>query len=220
MVAWVAITERPQNPKWHGEQNHYAVYLCTADHTVRVALRFTDHSFSGAAIASKGLRLVTCSFPSLTRIWDIESGEQIGSIPTEPIQAVACDRNGELVVTASYDGIISLWKLESLIGWRRDATGHTRAVVDAKVSSDGLLGFTVAINGTANTWDLKTGALVASIAPEARSAGDVDWSVMTARVDVDKGRVDFLIRDADFRWAIGEVSSYDLATGTSVVRHN
>jgi hypothetical protein len=44
----------------------------------------------------------------------------------------------------------------------------------------------------------------------------VDWNVMTARTDTERCQVDFLVRDADFRWAAGEVSSYDLATGASV----
>jgi WD40 repeat protein len=84
------------------------------------------------------------------------------------------------------------------------------------VSKDETFGFTVSVDGTASTWDLNTGSLVASIAPEAGTASDVDWNVMTARIDVDKGQVDFLVRDADFRYAVGEVQSYDIATGTAV----
>jgi WD40 repeat protein len=106
--------------------------------------------------------------------------------------------------------------MDSLVASQRDAAGHTRAVVDAQVSRDETLGFTVSVDGTASTWDLNTGSLVASIAPEAGTATDVDWSVMTARIDVDKGQVDFLVRDADFRHAIGEVQSYDIATGIAV----
>jgi len=214
--AWIVLTERQRTPGWPGDQHDYSIYLGHADRAIRIAVRFSDFSFSGAAIASKGLRLITCSFPSGTRIWDLESGKQIGTIPVDQIQAVACDYNGELVVTASYSGTISLWKLDSLAGSRRDAAGHTRAVVDAQVSKNETLGFTASVDGTANTWDLDTGAVVASIAPEVSTASDVDFSLVTAKIDADKGQVDFLIRDSDFRWAMGEVSSYDLATGAEV----
>jgi WD40 repeat protein len=161
--------------------------------------------------------LITSSFPKQgTVIWDIKSGTQIGTIRGDQIQTLACDSDGKFVATASFDGIISLWRLDALVADLREVIEHTRPVVDAKVSKHEAVAFTVSLDGTAITWDLQTGKPVGRITPEAWSARDVDWSVMIARIDTDQGQVDFLVRDADFRFAVGEVHSYDLATGASV----
>jgi WD40 repeat protein len=214
--AWVAITER--NLSWDcGDQHGYSAYLVEADGTVRLVVRFSDFSFYAATIVSKGLRLITSSFPKQgTVIWDIKSGTKIGTIRGNQIQTLACDSDGEFVATASFDGIISLWRMDALVANLGEVIEHTRPVVDAKVSKDEALGFTASLDGTAITWDLQTGRPVRRITPEVSSAQHVDWSIENARIDTDRGQVDFLVRDADFRWGTGDLSSYDLATGASV----
>ena len=212
---WVAITAR----LLPAGQSLHTVYLCGADRTARVAARFGDRgSLTGAAVAAKGLRLITCSGPDLGAVvWDLESGEKLCTIPGGNVRVVGCDREGEFVVTGTNEGVISLWGLDALVDGSRDSAPHTGPVADAKVSGDQRLGFTASRDGTANAWDLQTGTVVTHIAPHASSAEDVFWDVLNVRVDSDKGQVDFLTSDADFRHGPPpELSSYDLATGALV----
>ncbi len=211
---WIAMTERMRNPKWSGDQHVCCAYVGDDEHPVRTAVRFEDHSLRAAVATPDGRRLITCSWPSRMRAWDLETGVLLGTIPGDQALAVACSRSSGLVATAAYSGLISVWNLEAVIAGHH-AAAHSRPVADARISADETLGYTVSVDGTAITWDLATGTVLQSIAPEASSARDADWSVMTAMVDVEKGLVRFLVRDADFRWAVGEVHSYDLKSGAS-----
>jgi WD40 repeat protein len=212
---WMAVTERMRNPNWSGDQHDYCVYVGDDEGPVRTTVRFEDHSLGAATATPDGRRLITCSWPSRTRVWDVETGALLGTIPGDQAAAVACSSDGRIVVMAAYSGVLSIWDLDAALDVQRRTASHSRPVADAKISADETLGYTVSVDGTAITWDLRKGTALCVIAPEASSARDADWSVMTAMIDAEKGLVRFLVRDADFRWALGELNSYDLKTGAS-----
>ena len=102
------------------------------------------------------LRLVTASFDETARIWDAESGKEVGVLKghTGPVRAAAFSTDGKRVVTASQDSTARVWDAES---GKEIAVlkGHDGVVITAAFSGDGKRVVTASSDETARTTFMK-----------------------------------------------------------------
>jgi WD40 repeat protein len=106
-----------------------------------------------------GKRIITCSYDGSLRLWDLESGAQIGEElrdegDTAAVSTMAMSPNGKMVASGTVDGIVRLWELETetiVAKW----TGH--AMVNSVCwSSDGARVLSGFYDGTVRVWDVES----------------------------------------------------------------
>ncbi len=103
-------------------------------------------------------RVLTASGEKKVRIWDVESGEQVGSVleQDEAVTGARFSPDGQLILVAEADGRVRLW--ETATGKRvGNALGHARAVTHLQFSQDGRRILTASSDHTARVWDAETG---------------------------------------------------------------
>ncbi len=117
--------------------------------------RFVLH----AEFSPQGNRVVTASEDGAARVWDAETGKQVGQ-PLQHGDAVfhaSFSPAGDRIVTASFDGTARLWNAED--------GAPVGAVMHSSVADDGMHEAVFSPNGnrlvtassTAQMWDAKTG---------------------------------------------------------------
>ncbi|KAG2054884.1 hypothetical protein BDR06DRAFT_829839, partial [Suillus hirtellus] len=61
-------------------------------------------------------RIITCSMDSSLRVWNLESGEQIGNDwwdVESHLQTIALSLDGKNLVSGSEDGVVRLWDIDT-----------------------------------------------------------------------------------------------------------
>ncbi|KAG2125812.1 WD40-repeat-containing domain protein [Suillus clintonianus] len=111
-------------------------------------------------------RIISCSHDASLRLWDLESGTQIGGDWRDESKAgmwsMALSPNNKTVASGSSDRTVSLWNVETrknITKW----TGHTRVVCTLCWSSDGKQVVSGSRDGTARVWDVDSGETVMTI---------------------------------------------------------
>ena len=92
------------------------------------------------------------------RLWDSKTGKQVCRIQgsQRPMGSAEFSPNGQLIVTASYDGTARTWDAKT--GRQvRVFTGHTKYVNHAAFTADGERIVTGSSDGTVRIWDPNTG---------------------------------------------------------------
>jgi len=118
----------------------------------------------GVAHLHDGRHIITCSEDASLRIWDRESGAQVGSNwqddgDQEPVYTIALSPNGKTVASGSNDGGVKLWDIEMrkvTAKW----TGHTDRVLSMRWSADGMCVASGSIDGTVRVWEMESGKTV------------------------------------------------------------
>jgi WD40 repeat protein/tRNA A-37 threonylcarbamoyl transferase component Bud32 len=107
--------------------------------------------------------IISASDDGVARVWDSETGEQIGSIGDQPggVMGAACSKDGRTLVTWGRDGIVVV---------RDSATFHAMhrmqfdGVIEAGVlSEDGAVFVAGGEGGRATVWDTRTGDPITDI---------------------------------------------------------
>jgi WD40 repeat protein len=122
---------------------------------------------NSAAFSPDGERIVTASADKTARLWDAETGEQIG----EPLTAQAFSPDGKRIVTASADKTARLWNVDKPIG--ELLQGHESYVLSTAFSPDGKRIVTVSQDEPARVWDAET---VKPIGEPLRGHADRVWA--------------------------------------------
>ncbi|KAG2144604.1 WD40-repeat-containing domain protein [Suillus clintonianus] len=119
----------------------------------------------GAVHLPGGQHIITCSWDGSLRLWDLESGAQVGDDWRDEgydagVRTIALSPNGKEVASGSWDGNVRLWDVargKVIAKW----TGHIGGIVSVCWSANGervLSGSE--LYGTACLWDAKTGKTV------------------------------------------------------------
>jgi hypothetical protein len=129
-------------------------------HPTRVVNRQIYGTLVTAALSPDGKRILTASRDYTARLWDAETGKQIGEPLAghrDTVSSAAFSPDGKRIVTASYDNTARLWDAETGKPIGEPLKGHTGPVLSAAFSPDGKRIVTAGRDGTARLWDAETG---------------------------------------------------------------
>jgi WD40 repeat protein len=157
-------------------------------------------SVFGLAIAPDGLRFAECGRGKGILIVDVPDGRErflLEGHDNRPVNAVDFRRDGLRLVSAGYDGTITLWDTEKgqpITRWKADA-GH---VADVAFSPDGRLVVSGGEDGFTKLWDAESGKELATLPGQAGYVNSVAFRP-------DGRRVASACRDGTVRvWEIGD----------------
>ncbi|KAG2344619.1 WD40 repeat-like protein [Suillus weaverae] len=114
----------------------------------------------GVAHLPGGQRIITCSGDGSLRLWDRESGAQIGDEWRDEgdeaeIRTMALSPNGKTIASGSQGGTVRLWNVETgkvVVKWK----GHTKSVKSVCWSPNGERVVSGSYDGMARVWDVKS----------------------------------------------------------------
>jgi WD40 repeat protein len=162
--------------KWTPGEDH-TVYLWDVA-TGREVRGLSGHTgqVRGAAFLPDGRRAVTCAGNRALRVWDLEAGEPVRSIPAPCIrnnQALSPD--GRRVLTAGWDGSVRLWDLET--GTQvHEFLGHAAPVLSVAFSPDGKQALSGSLDRTMWLWDVDSGREVRTFPTHPTGLGCVAFT--------------------------------------------
>jgi len=118
----------------------------------------------GVAHLPDGRHIITCSEDASLRLWDRESGAQIGSKWQDdgdqaPVFTIALSPNGKTIASGSENGVVKLWDIEMrkvTAKW----TGHTDYVSSVCWNADGMRVASGSTDGTVRVWEMESGETV------------------------------------------------------------
>jgi len=129
----------------------------------RQTMRGHTLSVTGVAHLPDARRIITCSRDGSLRLWNLESGIQIGNDwrddGQEGVWSIVLSPNGKTVASGSRDGTVRLWDIETkkvVARW----TGHTKTVDSLSWSVDGERVVSGSNDGTIRVWDIESGDTV------------------------------------------------------------
>jgi WD40 repeat protein len=109
-----------------------------------------------------GQRIITCSLDGSLRVWNLESGEQIGDDWQDVesgVHTIALSPDGKNLASGSEDGAVRLWDVDTgnvIDKW----TGHKELVTSVCWCSDGCRVVSGSRDGTARQWNVKSGETI------------------------------------------------------------
>ncbi|CAG7848072.1 COMPASS-like H3K4 histone methylase component WDR5B {ECO:0000303/PubMed:19567704} Short=AtWDR5B {ECO:0000303/PubMed:19567704} [Serendipita indica DSM 11827] len=128
-------------------------------------LRGHTRSVNAVAFSPDGRRVVSGSDDRTVRLWDVETGAQIGS-PLEGhtgwVMSVAFSPDGQRIVSGSSDRTVRLWDVETGAQIGSPLEGHTDYVRSVAFSPDGQRIVSGSSDRTVRLWDVETGAQIGS----------------------------------------------------------
>jgi len=136
--------------------------------TPRKMMRGHTEIVFGVAHLPGGQHIITCSIDGSLRLWDLESGAQIGDEWRDEgdemgVTSMALCPNGKTLASGSYGGTVRLWDIETR---KVIAKWEVHAMTDSVCwSPDGervVSGFS---DGTVWVWDVKSGEPVKGLNP-------------------------------------------------------
>ena len=129
------------------------------------SIRHDDYVLS-AAFSPDGKQIVSVSWSktAAVRIWNAETGQQIGEPmkgQTSYIHSAAFSPDGKRIVAASYDNTVCIWDKQGQL--LQSFRGHTSFVKSASFSPDGKLIVSASVDNTVRIWDAQTGQCVRTL---------------------------------------------------------
>jgi WD40 repeat protein len=123
-------------------------------------------------------RIITCSLDSSLRVWNLQTGEQIGNDWRDgesDVNTIALSLDGKKVVSGSHDAAVRLWDVDTgkvIDKW----TGHKHHVWSICWSRDGRRVVSGCDDGTVRVSDVESGKTVLVIETGLSSVDAVIYS--------------------------------------------
>lgn len=127
-------------------------------------------------ISPDNKRIVSCSIDKTTRMWNLDSGKQIGEPLVEGfVNSVVYSPDGKCIVSGDDDGLVKIWDWE-MRKCLMTFTGHTREVTYAIFSPDGKHVVSSSGDATIRLWSVDTGLCKALMVGHSSSVSSVNFS--------------------------------------------
>ncbi|CDF39810.1 WD40-repeat containing protein [Chondrus crispus] len=141
----------------------------------KVLRSFHGHRSKVACVAMSGdgRRVVSGSEDMSVRVWDVETGAQVGEAlvgHTRDMNSVAMSGDGRRVVSGSEDRSVRVWDVETGAQVGKALVGHTSSVLCVAMSGDGRRVVSGSADKRVRVWDVETGAQVGDAL-----VGHTDW---------------------------------------------
>ncbi|CDF34806.1 unnamed protein product [Chondrus crispus] len=165
-------------------------------------------------MSGDGKRAVSGSYDKSVRVWDVDTGLQIGDAltgHTGEVSSVAMSGDGKRAVSGSWDLSVRVWDVDTGLQIGNALPGHTSQVSSVAMSGDGKRAVSGSWDLSVRVWDVDTGLQIGDALPGHTSqvlsvamSGDgkraVSASETTVRVwDVEKGSIVHLGKLKDWR---------------------
>ncbi|CDF36609.1 WD40-repeat containing protein [Chondrus crispus] len=115
------------------------------------------------AMSGDGRRVVSGSFDKSVRVWDVETGAQVGEALVGHmgwVLSVAMSGDGRRVVSGSFDKSVRVWDVETGAQVGEALVGHMGSVWSVAMSGDGRRVVSGSRDKSVRVWDVETGAQV------------------------------------------------------------
>jgi WD40 repeat protein len=112
-----------------------------------------------------GQKLASASYDNTVRLWDVETGQAIGSAlegHTSYVLNVVFSPDGQKLASASGDNTVRLWDVETGQAIGSALEGHTSSVRNVVFSADGQKLASASDDNTVQLWDVETGQPIGS----------------------------------------------------------
>jgi len=126
--------------------------------TGELLFKLRGHKDTARAVAFSpdGNRLVTGSHDATARVWDADTGEELGVLrPGVGVLTATFSPDGRFIVTGEEFGGVTVWDARTFEKLR-ELRGHTAGVLGLTFGSKGML-VSASEDGTARVWDFETG---------------------------------------------------------------
>jgi WD40 repeat protein len=165
------------------QQSQKMMFLPAA---VRPYCKFEGHTneVRGIIHLSGEQRIITCSLDGSLRVWNLQTGKQIGTDWRDGksnVNTIALSLDGKKVVSGSDDAAVRLWDVETgkvVSKW----TGHTSSVLHICWSRDGRQMVSGCAGGAIRVWDAESGKTVLKIETGLHSVWAVIYSPDTTMI--------------------------------------
>jgi WD40 repeat protein/tRNA A-37 threonylcarbamoyl transferase component Bud32 len=150
---------------------------------VWAALQTSAQGVRSVAWSPNGAMLASGSDDGIVTIWDVRSGEQLGTLGEQErgVRSIAWSPDGSMFASGSDDGIVVVWDVQTGNPVSR-MEEHTRGVRSVVWSPDGAQLASGSYDGRVIIWNARTGERVSSLEGHTRGVRSVAWSPDGARL--------------------------------------
>ncbi|KAG6328967.1 hypothetical protein ID866_10121 [Astraeus odoratus] len=132
---------------------------------VQMQLKGHTDWVNSIAFCPSGKRIASGSADMTVRIWNVDSGAQIGSPlqgHTSRVRSVAFSPDGTRIVSGSDDNTVRVWDADNGVESGSPLQGHTDWVTSVAFSSDGTRIISGSYDKTVRVWDADSGVQIGS----------------------------------------------------------
>src|SRR5262249_26332017 len=131
------------------------------DYARRERVRRLENAGWESAFSSDGQRLATSGNNEPVRVWDLQSGQVLKTLPARPRQPRLCFApNAKQLAIVDDDGVIELWDISTGHSLKK-FSGHQGQIWQIAFSTDGKLLASAGTDQTVRLWNIETGEAVA-----------------------------------------------------------